>query len=329
MQELYQLSNALAAWVQNTYPQLLGLMTAISTLGSEEAYLLILPAFYWCIDKRLGRQLGYLFLFTVLINNMFKGGLRQPRPFWLDADLQLAEEAGFGIPSGHVQNATVIMLLLAARGRRWWGWVAGLVYVLLMGLSRFYLGVHFLHDLLGGFIVGLFVLALFYIGQSLYVSRFSNRILGQRLLLLLIIPTFLAAIYVGVMLLLGPPDSDVAWAAFVPPAIVTTHEDVISAVAGLLGFGVGMLLESSRIRFRVEGPLWKRVVRYVIGIGVALAIWGGLRAIFPAEPLWLALPLRFLRYLLLLLWVTYFAPWVFVRLRLATADPESEIRVTF
>jgi hypothetical protein len=62
---------------------------------------------------------------------------------------------------------------------------------------------------------------------------------------------------------------------------------------------------------------------------VAAGVWLGLEAILPAEPLWLALPLRFVGDLFLILWVTYFAPWLFVRLRLAAADPESEIRVTF
>ncbi len=135
-------------------------------------------------------------------------------------------------------------------------------------------------------------------------------------------------LYVAAWLLLGPPGNEVAWAAFIPDAVLDAHESVTSTAAGLLGFGIGMLLESSRIRFRADGPVWQRVVRYVVGIGVALAIWGGLRVVFPAEPLWLALPLRFVRYFLLLLWVTYFAPWVFVRLRLAGADPESEVRIT-
>ncbi|CUS04739.2 putative Phosphoesterase, PA-phosphatase related [Candidatus Promineifilum breve] len=328
MEELYQLSNALAAWLQTAYPQFLGLMTVVSALGSEEAYLVILPAVYWSIDKRLGRQLGYLFLFSTLTNNVAKGLIRQPRPFWIDPDLQLGEVEGFGIPSGHVQNATVLLLLVIARLRRAWLWVAAAVYILLMGLSRFYLGLHFLQDIVGGFFLGLLALSVFVGWQRAFGARFAKRILGRRLLMLVLVPIILGAIYVAVLLIIGPPNSDVAWTAFLPAAVVDAHESVTATVAGLLAFGIGMLLESSRIRFRTDGPLWQRVARYVVGIVVALGIWGGLRAIFPAEPLWLALPLRFLRYFLLLLWVTYFGPWVFVRLRLAQADPDSEVRIT-
>jgi hypothetical protein len=123
-------------------------------------------------------------------------------------------------------------------------------------------------------------------------------------------------------------NTDAPWANFVPAAERNGREDVLSAVAGLFGFGIGMLLESSRVHFQAGGAVWKRVIRYLLGIAVAVGIWAGLRTVFPTEPEWVALPFRFLRYLLLLLWVTYFAPWVFVRLRLASADPESEVRVT-
>jgi len=146
--------------------------------------------------------------------------------------------------------------------------------------------------------------------------------------LIVLIPLLLAAVYIGGMLIVGPPNMAVPWASFIPEAEIDGYESVVTAVASLLGFGIGMVLESSRVRFRADGPIWQRVARFLLGIVVAVGIWAGLRAIFPAEPLALALPLRFVRYLLLLLWVSYFAPWVFVRLHLASADRESEVRVT-
>lgn len=327
MQELYQLSLALTTWLQASYPQLLGAMRVVSWLGEEPAFLVILPAFYWSINKRLGRQLGYIFLLSALINNITKNFARQPRPFWLDPDVHKGEAEGYGLPSGHVQNATAVYLLLAVWARRAWAWALALLYVAVMGFSRFYLGVHFLQDIAVGFALGLLVLGGVLSWQRAFAERYSRRILGRRLLIMILIPTILAGVYVVGLLLLGAPDSGLPWASFIPAAELNAREDVVSTVAALLGFGVGMLLESSRVRFRVEGPAWKRILRYIIGTAVSVGIWGGLRAVFPAEPEWVALPLRFVRYLLLVLWVTYFAPWLFVRLRLATADPESEVRV--
>ncbi|MBK7219619.1 MAG: phosphatase PAP2 family protein [Candidatus Promineofilum sp.] len=326
MDELYQLSLAITTWLQENYPQLVGLMAAITALGEELFYLAALPAVYWSIDKRLGRQLGYIFLLSAATNNIAKNLFRQPRPFWLDPSVRLREAESYGLPSGHAQHATAVYLLLAAWVRRSWVWLPAFVFILLMALSRVYLGVHFIQDVVVGFMLGLLVLGVFLFWQRAFAERFSRRILGRRLLIMITIPAALAVAYVGGLFLLGAPDLDVPWAEFVPAAELTAHEDVVATVAGLLGFGVGMILESSRIRFRSDGPVWKRVVRYALGIAVALGIWS-LRAVLPAEPEWAALPLRFLRYLLLLLWVTYFGPWVFVKLRLAEADAESEVRI--
>lgn len=329
MEELYQLSIALTTLLQEAFPQLQRPMSLISMTGSEEFFLVFLPAIYWSINKRLGRQLGYIFLLSALLNNMLKTLIRQPRPFWIQPDIQRAEAEGYGVPSGHVQNVTAVYVLLAASLRRGWVWILVLLYIMAMALSRLYLGVHFLQDIAVGFAVGLLLFSTFILWQRTFFDRYSKQILGRRLLMMVLIPTVLAAVFVGARLLIGPPNTDVPWASYIPAAELNGYEDIVSAVAGLLGFGVGMLFESSRVRFRSDGPVWQRVARYVVGIAIALGIWAGLRAVFPAEPLWIALPLRFLRYFLLLLWVTYFAPWVFVRLGLASADPESEVRITF
>lgn len=328
MEELYQLSIALTTLMQEAYPRLLGVMTLITALGTAEFFLVFLSAIYWCVDKRLGRQLGYIFLLSTFANTILKNLIRQPRPYWFDPDIGRYEVEGFGLPSGHVQNTTAVFLLLAATVRRTWVWIAAFVYILLMGLSRLYLGVHFLQDIAVGFAVGLFILVAFLVWQHSYYGRFNKQILGRRLLLMVLIPTALAAIYLDIYLLLGPASEDVPWAAYVPAAELSGHGAVVSAFGALLGFGIGIILESSRVRFHADGSVWKRILRFVLGIAGTAGIWAGLRIVFPTTPLWLGLPLHFLRYLLTLLWVTYFAPWVFVRLRLASADPESEVHVT-
>ncbi len=329
MEVLYQLSIAMTTWLQASYPQLHGFMSAVSAMGEEEFFLVVLPAIYWSIDKRLGRQLGYFFLLSALINNILKNLIRQPRPFWLEPAVKRNDVEGYGMPSGHVQNATVVFMLVAAHFRRAWAWLVVLLYILLMAISRIYLGVHFIQDTVTGFLVGLIILGLFVVWQIKLLDRFNRQILGRRLLVILFAPLILAVVYISGLLIIGAPNMNVPWASFVPAAELDGYKVIVSSLAGLFGFGIGIIMESSRIRFRADGPAWQRVARYLLGIVVALGIWAGLRAVFPTEPLWLALPFRFLRYLLLLSWVTYFAPWVFVRLRLAQVDAESEIQVTF
>jgi membrane-associated phospholipid phosphatase len=57
-------------------------------------------------------------------------------------------------PSGHVANAATMAVLLAVLIPRWWVAVAGAGYVVLMALSRTYLGAHWLTDTVGGALLG-------------------------------------------------------------------------------------------------------------------------------------------------------------------------------
>jgi len=82
-----------------------------------------------------------------------------------------------------------------------------------------------------------------------------------------------------------------------------------------MGMGVGFVLERRWVRFDSGGPAWKRVVRFLLGVVVLVALWLGLRIAFSGlEP---ALLFRFARYGLVGLWGGLGAPWAFRRLGLA------------
>lgn len=328
-QQAWDLGLTFIAWLQTTYPQLEGFFFFVTDLGREEFYLLVFPLIFWCIHKQLGKQLGYLFLFTVFLNAIGKQAFRGPRPFWVDASVGLdTREEGYGIPSGHTQNATVFYFFLAAWIGRNWFWALAVLMVFLMALSRIYLGAHFIHDTIAGFLLAALTLVGFAIVNRRWGGGFSKRILGQRLLVVILIPLLMGLIFIVVRLLLGAPDTAVPWASYIPAAERSSMDAAAQAFGLLLGFGVGIVLESSRVRFRADGIWWKRVVRYLIGIVVLVAIWAGLRQVFPDEPLEVALPLRILRYFLVVIWAAYYAPWLFVKLRLADADPVPAIDVS-
>ncbi len=79
-----------------------------------------------------------------------------PRPYMMYPDVlfPLFPQEGFSFPSGHVAGAVVMWGCLALRSRQRAHWVMVGVYVLLMAWSRMYLGVHFLHDVAGGILLG-------------------------------------------------------------------------------------------------------------------------------------------------------------------------------
>jgi hypothetical protein len=167
----------------------------------------------------------------------------------------------------------------------------------------------------------------FFIWHHYWASRYNKLILGQKLFWSLIVPLALAAVYAIGLLIIGEPNTAVSWSAYIPDAEREGIEAMATAFGALLGFGIGIQLEASRVRFMIDGPVWQRALRFLLGIAVMVGLWAGLREVFPSDPQWLAIPLRVLRYLLVTLWASYYAPAVFVRLKLAQASSESEIKL--
>ena len=148
------------------------------------------------------------------------------------------------------------------------------------------------------------------------------------MLLAILVVSALAAVYLIMLYLIGEPDMSLPWAAHIPEAELASIEEMATAIGSLLGFSVGIVLESSRVRFHTGGPIVKRVGRYLVGIIVTIIIWRGLGMIFPRQPLSIAIPFRVFRYFLMTLWATYYAPWVFVRVGLADSDPAPKMNLT-
>ena len=80
-----------------------------------------------------------------LLKNLYE----RPRP----QDILVTADLG-SFPSGHVANAATMAVVLSLVLRRVWIWAAGVVYTVIMLLSRTYLGAHWLSDTFGGIVLG-------------------------------------------------------------------------------------------------------------------------------------------------------------------------------
>jgi membrane-associated phospholipid phosphatase len=78
------------------------------------------------------------------------------------ASLRADPPGSWGFPSGHTGNAATLGGLLFLIVKKRWVKVLSVAIVVLVPLSRIYLGRHFLADVLGGYIIGFVFVLLFY-----------------------------------------------------------------------------------------------------------------------------------------------------------------------
>jgi membrane-associated phospholipid phosphatase len=155
--------------VQSLFDQrsdtLLMLAQASSYLGEVEGYVVVVTLIYTCFDKGLAFRLAVMALLAMLANHFLKLLIRNPRPFVADDTYlskwavtpenarELASE--FSTPSGHAMSASAFYAYLAASVRNNPVRALALFVIMITGLSRPYLGVHYLEDVLLGWAIGL------------------------------------------------------------------------------------------------------------------------------------------------------------------------------
>jgi membrane-associated phospholipid phosphatase len=307
-------------------PWLAGPMLAVTWLGSEEFFLLVMPALYWCVNRQLGLGLAVTLISSNALNQLFKLGLHLPRPYWVDARVQaLSSETTYGLPSGHAQNAAAIWGYLASQVRSLrpavaWGLALALVAVI--SLSRVVLGMHFPMDVLGGWLVGGALLWAVLRWQAPVAARLAALSLGQQMVVAGLVSAVYVALGVALLAVVGAAPDPAAWQANAAlsqaePIVPRDSEAIANAGGMLLGLGAGLALAHRYARFDAGGPWGKRAARFIIGVIGMLLCWRGLALIFPNEPEAIDFVFRYVRYALTVLWAIYLAPWVFVRVGLA------------
>ena len=321
--QLMQFEIQITLFLQNLGSWLAVPFKAITFLGNEEFYLLIMPILYWCIDATLGFRMGVMLVITNSLNGYLKTLFHSPRPFWVDSRVKAyVSETTFGLPSGHAQNAASIWGILAANLKKRWATIVCILAIFLIGLSRIYLGVHFTRDVLVGWLIGLLLVVLY-----LWLEKPVSGWIGSKSLPFKITSSFLISLaIVGIGLLVNALAGN--WqvpAAWVNQALAAgagapdpyNLEGTFTIAGVWFGFTAGYAwLLHKKGKIEVKGPISKRIYRYLVGlVGVAI-LYMGLKLVFPVSPEWLGFSLRFIRYALLGLWISALAPLLFEKLHL-------------
>lgn len=130
-------------------------------------------------QNRLALRIFLAGFLAFLIANGLKFVVVRPRPYLILSDVHLrVAEIGSGFPSAHTAVATALSLVLLPYMPYKWRWLAG-AWIVLVAVSRVYLGVHAPMDTVGGFAIGVAV-----VSGSLILKnklRFVTKITGMKL----------------------------------------------------------------------------------------------------------------------------------------------------
>ena len=272
------------------------IMIFITNMGSAYFYFPLLLLIFWCIDEKKGARLAFFIMLGAWLNVTCKFLLKQPRPYQLDVSVGRILEKTYGFPSAHAQMSLSFWFPLSL----WYGkknlFIAAILFSLLMGFSRLYLGVHFPTDLLGGWFLATVMLIIF--------LRFEDKIVyvlnrgGTRFQLIC------ASIIAWFMNFLG---------------------DI--RIGGIfLGFAIGYVLMLKKFPFSanalVKGKKPNFIIlgiRFVIGLVVLIFLFWLQSLLILQISFWgdNYNLLSFISYIIIGFWVGAGAPWVFLHLNLA------------
>lgn len=284
-------------------PWLDRVMELVTYLGDEAAFLAIALFVFWCTAKRNGYYLLTVGFLGIALNQCLKITCRIPRPWVRDPSLTVVGNAkaaatGYSFPSGHTQNATGTLGVIAATQPRRWPRVLCVLLVLLIAFSRMYLGVHTPADVLSSLAIGT-VLVLVLHPLMNWVGDNGRRLMALLVAMLGLSLLFLSYVY------FWPFPSEVDSAN-----LLEARKNAWTMVGAVGGICLGCGIDRKWLHFPTEAVWWAQLLKLILGIALVLAVKEGLkpllRALFGA-----ALFSHAIRYFLCVLMATVLWPLSF------------------
>jgi len=271
-------------------PVLNEFMLAVTYFGDEIAFLVIALILMWCADKRTGYYVLAVGFLGTIANQFMKLWFRIPRPWVLDENFTILEQAregasGYSFPSGHTQSSVGTFGAIAYTNKnKVIRWIC-IAIAVLVPFSRMYLGVHTPLDVGVAAVMAL----VFIFGLKPVILGKNERVF----------PVFL-----GIMVAVS-----IAFLCFVEfysfPVDIDPHnmtsglKNAYTLLGSLLGLVIVYVVDSKWLHFPTKAALWAQVVKVCIGLSLVLAVKNGLKA--PLEAVFGELAGRAVRYCLIVI----------------------------
>jgi membrane-associated phospholipid phosphatase/uncharacterized membrane protein (DUF485 family) len=261
---------SLIEWLQSTLGSFGTTISKVfSIIGGETVTLLILLVILFCYSKEAGKRCAMSILAASVWFPMIKNIVKRSRPYIdyedrvkmgiLPTDGTTMEQAkdltaqGYSFPSGHAAMSAALYGTAAGQIRKKWAWILAVVMILMIGCSRFVLGVHYPTDVLVGWALGLFAMWA--------MALLEKKVPNENVRILILLATALPGIF---------------WC---------TSHDYFTALGMLIGLAVAVPYEKKYVQFKDTRNIPAMILR-VLG---ALAIYFALNTLMklPFNKEWL------------------------------------------
>lgn len=266
----------------------------ISELGAGEAAIAILVIIYYGYNKNMGKKLAYIGINSMLFNSVIKTCFVAKRPFEYEdkeylrvLTLEQDKAIGTSFPSGHSQNAGSLFGSIFKMFNNKIIRIISVALIILIPMSRLYLGVHFPGDVVVGLILGLG----FAVIGSYVFDYFTRKNYSLYYLYIISLVIFLPVLVIFLL--------DEA------------NDSIFKSYGLFLGFVFGSLLEEKKVNFTNDVPLLNKILRIAIGACCMLGIMVGLKAVFKMINFIPGNILDLIRYAFITLFGVGLFPWIF------------------
>lgn len=271
-------------------PVLNELMLAITYLGDEISFLVVALIMMWCCDKRMGYYVLSVGFLGTIANQFMKLWFRIPRPWVLDENFTILEQAregasGYSFPSGHTQSAVGTFGAIAYVSKNRIIRRLCIAAVILVPFSRMYLGVHTPLDVSVAAVMA-----------AVLIFALRSIIMGEN--------TRVFPVFLGIMVAVS-----VAFLCFVErypfPADIDPHnmesglKNAYTLLGSLLGLVVVYIVDVKWLHFPTKAVWWAQVIKVTVGLGLVLLVKSGVRE--PFDVIFGVLPGRAVRYFLIVI----------------------------
>ncbi len=301
---------------------LLSFFSFWSDFGDVEGYIFVIAVIYTMYDKSLAFRLAVIVLIAMCLNHFIKTIVQNPRPFITDGtylekwavspDTAQSLATEYSTPSGHAMSGAAFYAYLYACVTNRYVKIFAVIALILTGLSRPYLGVHYLEDIVLGWAVGLALFALVW-NSSAWIDRVWNGLSHGRQILMVSLGCLL--FWLVTFMMNGA-------------SIETQPLPFVSFLGFLTGITIAYPLELRWVGFDPKSSAWiLRLSRLLIVVLFAAVPVMAVDAIFDAglkQASYIGHLVQYVGFGIAGFSAMFLAPWLIGKLKLAELQPASD-----